>query len=713
MKQFACFLLCLTLSAPLFSQPLLLKDINPGANSSYFYPDNAMVRFGDYIYFAAKNAASGAELWRTDGTVAGTEMVKEINPGFSDSRLNNFYVVGSFLLFTADDGVSGLELWRTDGTSAGTVLVKDINPGANDAIGEFIDNPAYYAVFNGKLYFGANNGVNGNELWSSDGTESGTKLVRDIDTGSFNSYPNEFEVHNGVLYFAARAAQGEELWKTDGTTAGTVLVKDIYPGGFGSSPANLRSIGSTLIFTADDDVHDEELWKTDGTAAGTVLVKDIKTNSVGTFSTSSFATQPNSFENRFIRLGDIALFSAIDDSNGIELWKTDGTTAGTVMVKNASPAAGSDGYAPQNFAVLGNSVFYKYDNDTTGIELWKSDGTASGTGLVKDVYSGFFGSFYLPSYLYAHVGKLYFGAESTPNGIELMESDGTANGTKLVANIYAGSGSSTPGPFISLEKKLIFWATNETVGTELWSLAIPISVSAVTTPATCFGDSTGSISLAVGAEGTAPFTAVWEPSWVSGLEPANLPAGTYKVTVTDAEGAVGTLTVNVGQPTALSATTASTPEAGTAANGTATANAAGGTAPYSYLWSTIPPQTTQTAINLSAGNYTCTVTDAKGCTLTATATVSQVTSTGEKTNGTIQMTVRPNPANDLVFWSVAGETAVSGSVFQSNGQLVRTFDADELVQGQLNTNQFPEGVYYLRVVLKTGKVAHARLVVAR
>jgi ELWxxDGT repeat protein len=308
---------------------------------------------------------------------------------------------------------------------------------------------------------------------------------------------------------------------------------------------------------------------------------------------------------------------------------------------------------------------------------------------------------------------VYFGAENGNNGIELQVSDGTANGTKLLGDLNPGSSDSWPNNFISLGKKLLFWATSATEGAEPWFYIPPINVSTTAAAAACFGDSTGAVTLQISPDAAAPLSAVWLPAWVLGLEPVNLPAGTYSVTVTDADGATGTAIATVEQPNALSLSGTTTPEAGTAANGTVTADATGGTPAYSYLWNTVPPQTTETATNLAAGDYTCTVTDANGCMALVTATVTQTIGISEKATNLVRMTFQPNPAHTLAHWSVAGETAVSGRIMQANGQVIRNLTDGELAQGQLDTRRLSEGSYFLLVVLKNGQSAYAQFVVAQ
>ena len=139
------------------------------------------------------------------------------------------------------------------------------------------------------FYFVADDGINGYELWESDGTSSGTIILKDINSGSGGSYPSQCtpidtdgDGEDDTIYFrAGDATRGNELWKSDGTSAGTVMVQDFNSGGSSTWLTYLTAIGNTLFFKADDGVNGDELWKSDGTSAGTVMVKDIRSGSSG------------------------------------------------------------------------------------------------------------------------------------------------------------------------------------------------------------------------------------------------------------------------------------------------------------------------------------------------------------------------------------------------------------------------------------------------
>jgi len=382
---------------------VLVKDINPFINFSN--PTN-LTLFNNVLYFFADDHEHGRELWRSDGTAAGTWMVKDINVGVGGSDGSYLTPISGYLAFTATDGTSGVELWRTDGTDEGTTLVKDIHAtGSSHPNGN--NNSFKFARIGTNFYFSADDGINGRELWVSNGTGPGTTILKNIKTGSAGSSPQDFTVLNSVVFFAAEsdAPIGSELWKTDGTEEGTVMVKDIHPTS-NSGPRQLTSVNGTLFFTALDGVHGAEVWKTDGTAAGTLLVKDINPGAAGSSPVIRLREGSNTL-----------FFSAQNATDGLELWKTDGTT--TSMVADINPTGDSD---PYYFFSLGTKIYFGANDGVHGVELWQTDVNTGLTTMVSDI-NATSGNGSFPQFLTAFGGTMLFFADDGINGRELWTLD--------------------------------------------------------------------------------------------------------------------------------------------------------------------------------------------------------------------------------------------------------------------------------------------------
>ena len=330
------------------------------------------------LFFTADDNIHGYEIWKSDGTEAGTVMVKDIVSGSSGSNPYQLTDVNGTLFFTANDGVHGFELWMSDGTEAGTVMVKDIVPGSGDT------SMSSLTDVNGTLFFTANDGVHGTELWMSDGTEAGTAMVKDITAGSSSTSLHSFTNVNGTLFFIANdGTHGYELWKSDGTEAGTVMVEDINPDAGSINDTDVVVVGDTLFFVANDGIHGRELWKSDGTETGTVMVKDAN---------------PGSGGGAYGNLTDVngtLYFAAYDGTHGYELWKSDGTEAGTVMVHDVRE--GGAGSYPSELTDANGTLFFtaEYGFFGSGFGLWKVDASAAssdedadtitfGAGITRD-----------------------------------------------------------------------------------------------------------------------------------------------------------------------------------------------------------------------------------------------------------------------------------------------------------------------------------------
>ncbi|MFZ2493198.1 MAG: ELWxxDGT repeat protein [Thermoanaerobaculia bacterium] len=439
-------------------------------------PKTALVAHGGLVFFTADDTASGRELWKSDGTEAGTSLVRDINPSGSSSP-SSLVSSPAGLLFAATDGTSGTELWKSDGTAAGTVLIKDISPPGSSS-------PAYLTAIGTTVYFAANDGTSGVELWSTDGTPGGTARIADLKPGSTSGHPRGLakvgsslffgdgggrlwicngaaasmvkgfgsmngvslitgsehafvDLHGTAIFAASDGPHGSEPWASNGTPAGTVMLADAEPGGVSANPRDLVQSGSSLFFIANDDALDAALWKTDGTAAGTRALRRIDT----------LASASN-----LVDLKGTLFFSVRPSFSGGALWKSDGTESGTVIVKALESASGED----LKLTPAGGALFFPWSSPANGTELWRSDGTGPGTALLRDLEPGSASGD--PRELTPWGSTLLFTAKRVDSGTELWKSDGTEAGTTILADVIPGTAGSYPSNLVAAGSRFYFRA---------------------------------------------------------------------------------------------------------------------------------------------------------------------------------------------------------------------------------------------------------------
>ncbi|WET01866.1 ELWxxDGT repeat protein [Flavobacterium sp. YJ01] len=348
------------------SGTFMLKNIDNSLDNSIF-GEGKYVTFNNEVFFLASQNLQGSDIWKTDGTSNGTVLFKRVNDGNNFLFINKFFhdkINNKLLFFINSTNNSDKTIWVSDGTSNGTKELSNIK--SNDSFG-YPDN---FISINNKTIFNAESKKYGNELWQTDGTTLGTSLFADLNFSN-GSNPAKFTNVNGNLFFRARGTEsGSQLFKSDGTIEGTKLVKDLNPGSETIDDlSDMKEIKGTLFFSGIDGTHGFELWKSDGTENGTTLVKDI-------FPGINSGLRSNSGKQEFSVINDILYFNANDGANGFELWKSDGTEAGTYMIKDIYPGS-SASYARQ--FVLLNNIIYFIANDNSGTAIWKTDGTQSGT----------------------------------------------------------------------------------------------------------------------------------------------------------------------------------------------------------------------------------------------------------------------------------------------------------------------------------------------
>ena len=222
-----------------------------------------------------------------------------------------------------------------------------------------------------------------------------------------------------------------------------------------SEPERLVDVGGTLFFAADDGEHGMEIWKSDGTAEGTVMVKDLWPG-------------PNRSVTRGSRLtacGGAVYFSCDLEGNPAELCRSDGTELGTGLVAVINPGTPGGWSLLQNSYCWDGTLYFEANDGTHDDELWRSDGTPGGTYMVANIHPE--GDAH-PTDLVSVDGVLYFVASDGVHGREVWRTDGTEDGTSMVADIQPGLGSSVPHDLTPFQGQLFFSAYQSAYGQELW-----------------------------------------------------------------------------------------------------------------------------------------------------------------------------------------------------------------------------------------------------
>lgn len=359
-----------------------------------------------------------------------------------DSNPKNLTKGITKIYFSADDEINGNELWVYDVITNTTYMVKNIGFGDSNGI----DNSRFFTIGD-ILYFTPNNYTYGSELWRSDGTESGTYLLKDISNTTVNTIENMTNFNGNLVFTVNDNINGNEVWISDGTAAGTVILKDIYQGSLGSNPANFIVFNNHLFFTATNNIYGNEIWKSDGTTLGTVILKDIVPNNLGGILGGNMLKFDNAF-----------YFYAYSTENGFELWRSDGTETGTQLFKDL--IIGNIGSNNNLIGTVTANYFVFEVNSPLGVELWKCDGTQEGTMLIKDINPSSGSSVSEFTQFAVFNDKVYFDAYTVANGTELWVTDGTESGTVLVKDIFPGNENSNIFKLTATSNYLIFSASN-------------------------------------------------------------------------------------------------------------------------------------------------------------------------------------------------------------------------------------------------------------
>jgi ELWxxDGT repeat protein len=465
------------------------------ASPSYSSPQ--MAALGSTVFYdgVSPDNGYGAELWASDGTPAGTRLVTDISRSNASTSIDGLTAAGHNLFFSTC--INFLRrFWYTEGTDASTVedhgslhgcglgltsasvggvmlfpynnqLTRMSPDGSLTEItqmssGQHINQ---LAVLVDRLYFVVTTQSGPPQIWRSDGTAPGTGKVVDLPAGL--SVLSDLQLVGAEFWFSTLRPQpggGMEIWRSDGTQTNTRKVADFGPD-VDSDPPQFTALGSTVFFVGPDHNDHGQLWRTDGTQAGTLLVRNLDPESF--FSARAEIAELTVYQGALYLIAN----TTDDPAPKRGLWRSDGTTDGTVLLKEFAPGAEYPAIPPPiQLRPLASGLVLVADDGVHGREIWHSDGTAAGTILLRDITPGAGGSGITGFQVAA--GRVFFSADDGVHGFELWQSDGTAAGTRLVQDIAPEGASSYPASLTVAGDRLFFTADDGSTGDELWVLPL-------------------------------------------------------------------------------------------------------------------------------------------------------------------------------------------------------------------------------------------------
>lgn len=429
--------------------PLMIKEVSsslkPTGNSAK--ADLNYAKWNGKVFYSG----SGSNLLCvTDGTAAGTIGISNLGGSTNISTIipaqDFVYVITSDITFSPTTASTD-KIWKSDGTTAGTSLVYAFqtatgltNVGVYYSVASHKKN---YSVEGNTLYFSAYDATNGKELWKTDGTPAGTIMLKDVKVGTGSSQTSGFCKIPGTTLFIAQSVGFEsKLWKTDGTTAGTEQIPVAEP--FYIVNQDMAKLGNKVIFFAHNTVDGYEPYVSDGTAAGTFMLKNINPSG------NSLTTQAMGLH---LKMTDKYCFFIANNGTTNALWRTDGTINGTIEVMPSVTNGISDaGYSTSDAE---NLWFINYLNNNASQQLYKSNGTVEGSSLIHSTLS-------YPQNLTTYKGAAWFQSKDIAAlfNAEVWRSDGLNVNTGLALDIAGSSASSDPYAFFELNDKLYFFGKN-------------------------------------------------------------------------------------------------------------------------------------------------------------------------------------------------------------------------------------------------------------
>lgn len=443
-------------AADAFGDAELLVDLQPGPDGSQTGP---YVSLGDRVLFFTsaldhRGQSVDHRLWGTDGTAAGTVRL----PPDDDLVPSSLVVApgGGLAFFQTEDGDEGADLWRTDGTIPGTVELTDgtgiAGPHRFEPVGPYVFTPDDRFFFAGRTGTGETADV---EPWVSDGTSEGTFRLVDAVPGADDSGVFDMALFDGAVYFlAADSSSGQPVaWRTDGTPEGTAVA--IAPDSDFRRFTLAVATGSSLYFAGRDGEGHLAIWRSDGTGAGTVELARI--GDTRPWRVRFLAALPGGAGERTVWLTN-------DDESTGRIWALDGTPGGAEAVGEITPDQ-----AVARAAVLDGAVYFNAHSQSTGTELFRSDGTPAGTGPAFDFCPGSCSGVTYSILVPFGDRLLLRTSEAAEPAGELMVTDGSLVGTRVL-DLCPGDCRSSPllHSGVALKGAFVFPGHDVSLDDQLW-----------------------------------------------------------------------------------------------------------------------------------------------------------------------------------------------------------------------------------------------------
>lgn len=435
--------------------------------------------FDGGVLFRADSFAEGPELWISRGTLKSTKVLKDIRPGALGSNPSAGITLGGLIYFGADDGVHGYELWRSDGTAEGTQLAVDLNPGAAASGANPLFGHEDLLLLSASL---SGEGGSSDDLWSSDGTVSGTVDLNPVENGTRRfEDPRDFHVFDGTVHFRAGIKQ---IWKTDGTPEGTVKAYD-------PDLPEMHGIGEMVssdnrLFFSTGAGNDASIWSV---AAPGGTPQAVVSGPGDEYHLDEMVMLGDTLFYSYLSIGvddGVHLTGATDGSPGTTrelldgamqdpvswkghlyfgskpagelagLWRSDGMPQGTTLVKEF-------GQAVSNLKAAGDFLYFETADAQGNWSMWRTDGTAAGSRRVKGIPSGFSGG---PS---AALGNdLYYTEGHGVYENALFRTNGSRTGATRLTRIEKSTADAfygnTGDPAMAAVGGLIYFTANDGLG---------------------------------------------------------------------------------------------------------------------------------------------------------------------------------------------------------------------------------------------------------